>query len=135
MQLNQLMTGGRRRLRATRHGSLELVDVGEHLRHGDVERGGHFVAELDAAIQRARQRRRRNQRHAVFGGDFADARREQIRTLGHHHRRAVARFVVAQRHGEVRGVGDHHVGLRHFLHHAAARQRALRLADAATRFR
>src|SRR5690349_6261359 len=57
IQLRLVDDRRRRRLGATRHGSLELVDVGQDLRHGDVQRGRHFVAEFDAAIESASQRR------------------------------------------------------------------------------
>ena len=84
--------------------------------------------------QRARQRRSLENRHLVFGRDLADAGRDLVGALGHDDRRAHALLVVAQRHREVRRVGDDDVRLRHFLHHAAAGQLLLHAADAALHF-
>ena len=82
----------------------------------------------------ARERWRFEDRHAVLGRDFADARGDVIRTLGYDHRRTHALVVVAQRDREVRRVHDDHIGLRHFLHHAAASELLLSCADAAFDF-
>ena len=52
---------------------------------------------------------------ACHGLDFFG---QVIRALGKHHRGRGLLRVVAQGHGDMGGVGHHHVGLGHVLHHA-----------------
>ncbi len=67
----------------------------------------------------------------MLGGQLANARGDLLGALGDHARRAHAAFLVAQRHGEMGRVGDHHVGLGHLGHHPAPRHLALQLTDPA----
>src|SRR5688572_3868682 len=129
-----LNRGRRRRRRTTLARGAQLVDVGQDLRHGHVERGGDLTAKFDALVERARQRRGFDDGNIVFRGDLADLRGQQLGALGDDNGRAIPGFVVAQRHGEVRRVGDHDVGRGYVLQHAATRQRALCLANAAAGF-
>ena len=75
-------------------GDAELEDVAQHLRDGDVERGRDFGADVDVAVEHARERRRFEDRHVVLGGDFADAGGDQVDALGDDDRRAHALVVV-----------------------------------------
>jgi hypothetical protein len=96
--------------------------------HGRIQRGGNLAAQLHVLVQRTRQRRRLELRHAGFARQFADARGHGVHALGHDHRRTMAVFHVLQGHGEVAGVGDDHVGLGNGGHHAPAGHLALHLA-------
>ena len=98
---------------------------------GAVQRHGNVVTHVGIAVQGTRQRRGFENRHAGFGGDFANAQGDLVGALGDDARCAHFAVAVGQRHGVVGRVGDDHIGLRHFGHHAAAGHLALLLADAA----
>ncbi|MNZ86546.1 hypothetical protein D3C78_1053680 [compost metagenome] len=68
-------------------------------------------------------------------GHLADLQGDEVVALGQQLRRTAGLGVVLQRHGEVRRVGDHHVGRRHRLHHPPLRHLALHLADLGLHFR
>ena len=68
-------------------------------------------------------------------GDAAYVLRDQIDAFCQHHRRTHFLRVVLERHREVRGIDEHDIGRGHLVHHAAARQRLLHLADALFRLR
>src|SRR5690606_13977675 len=74
-------------------------------------------------------RRRLKNRQVMLSGDFTDAQGHVIGALGDYARRAVFFFLVRQRHREVAGAGDDHIGLGHLAHHAAAVAGLLYLAD------
>ena len=80
-------------------------------------------------MQCPRQWRRFHHRNAVTGGQFPYLVGHQVHPLGHHLRCAHPVPLVFQGNGEVRRVGDHHVGLGHLRHHPAARHLALLTAD------
>ncbi len=61
-----------RPVRRRRRNWFELIDVGQHLGHGGIERRGNLVADLGMAMQGARQRRRFEHRHLVLGGQLAN---------------------------------------------------------------
>src|SRR5688572_3043314 len=63
------------------HGVPELVDVGQNLGDRDEQLLGDFLVQVGGKEQRARQRRRGEYGHLVFGGEFADARGDQVLAL------------------------------------------------------
>jgi hypothetical protein len=73
---------------------LELVDVGQHLRQGDVQDARHLVAHLDVAEQHAGERRCRDDRNATLGADLADPCGDFIGALGHDNGSGVPPFLV-----------------------------------------
>jgi hypothetical protein len=72
----------------------QLVDPGQHLRHGGEQRGRDLLVDLGVGVQRARQRRRLQHRHLVLARQVADLQRQQVGALGHHARRGHGLLVV-----------------------------------------
>ena len=113
--------GGRRRARGARGAQL-VTRRSSTCATATYSRGRDLLAELArartgrarAAAPRTAARRARRRRR---GSAPRPGPRPWRRRLGARD----ARLVVAQRHGVVRRVRDHDVGLRHFLHHAARR--------------
>ena len=98
----------------------ELIDIGQHLGHHEIEIHWDRLVQFAVAIQGTRQEGRFEHEDAVFPSDFADAQGHAIAPLGHHHRRSHLLGVIAQGHRIVGGIGQHHIGPRHLFHHAAA---------------
>src|SRR5690606_30801227 len=107
----------------------DLVDIGQHLGHSEIEAGRDRLLEFGTVVHRPCQRRRFEDDDIVLGGDLADLLRQKVGALGHHHRRAGVHRVVFQRHRVVGRVGDYHVGLRYLAHHAPLGHFPLQLAD------
>jgi len=103
-----------RYISAMRARRLELIDVGQHLRHGQIQAGGYFLIEFGVEEQRARQRRSFEYRYLVFCGHGADAPGEQVGAFGDDARRAHLVLLIAQRHRIVSRVGDDDVAMGTF---------------------
>ncbi len=73
---------------------LSAKDKHEDVGNGLVERGGNGVADLDALIERLRERPVLHQRNVVLLGDLADLEREQIEALRYHDRCGHGGFVA-----------------------------------------
>src|SRR5690606_31737674 len=84
---------------------LETNQIGQHLGDGLEEVARDAVADLGARVQRPRQRRVLDDRHAVLARQAADLQRHVVGALGHHLRRRLPAHVL-QGHGKVRRVGD-----------------------------
>ena len=85
----------------------------EHLRDRLEQLDGHHAHELHLGMQGAGERSVLDDGHAVFPGDLSNRERQRLGALGHDARRRVLALGVAQRHGEVRRVGDdvaHQIG-------------------------
>src|SRR5262245_54424390 len=70
-------------------------DVADHLGHRLVVVGRDLSVDLDGGMQRARQRRILDHRHAVLPGDLADAQRDVVDALGDAYRRVHAALATA----------------------------------------
>src|SRR5690606_24228344 len=108
----------------------ELEDVAQYLRDGDVQARGDLGADVDIAIEDARERRRLENRDVVLRAHFANTSRDEIGAFRDDDWRTHALLVIAQRDGEVSRVRHDHVRIRHVLHHALARHLLLDLTDA-----
>jgi hypothetical protein len=98
---------------------LQLVHIRDDFGDGLVVVERNFLLEFGIFKQRARQRRVFHDRHVMFLGEFADSECDQILPFGDDLRRFHRFGIVLQRHGEMRRVGNHHIGFRHGGHHAA----------------
>ena len=110
---------GRPSLRlAVSHFVLCLVDHHQNLSDRVIQRGRNWIANLDALVERLRQRPVLHHRNVVLPGNFLDLCRQNIEALGHHDGSGHVRF-VAKRDRIVRRVGDDDGrcfrGLQHLL--------------------
>ena len=71
----QVLEGGGRALALADLVLPDLVDVGQHLGHGQVKSGGDFLLQLRGLIDRPRQRLQRQD--IVLGTDLADLQRQE----------------------------------------------------------
>ena len=101
------------------------VEIGQNGGHRGIEIDRNRLAHLDRAVERAGQRRVLDDRHSRPARLGLDLLGQQIPSLGQHLGRFHGGEIKAQCHGIVRGIGQHHGGLRHIgLHPAAAHLRA-----------
>jgi hypothetical protein len=113
----------------------QLVDIGEHLGHSEIEPFGNLVADLGVAIERTRERRRVQHSNAVRLRELAYALREEMHAFGDHARRAHAVLAIRQGDRVTRRVDDDHVRPGHIAHHPPARDLPLQGADARLQMR
>ena len=73
------------------------VDEREHLGDGGVQLLGNHLVDLDRAVQRPRERRVGDDRHAVLLGDPPDLQRDVALALGDDDRRGTGSVVAAGR--------------------------------------
>ena len=80
----------------------------------------HVLVDLQGVEQLARQRRVLHHGDAMTRGDLAHRGGQRARPLGHQLRRVHLAMHVSQRDGEVRGIGDQHVGIAGLAQRLAA---------------
>ncbi len=111
------------------------VEIGQNRGHGRIELRRNGLADLDRAIERSRQRRILDNRHARPARLGLDLFGQQVAALGHHLGRFHGHEIEAQRDRIMRGIGQHHGRLRHIRLHAPAAHLPLQIANAAANLR
>ena len=107
------------------------VEIGENRGNRSIEVGWDRLSDFDRTVERARQRRVLDNRHAGPAGFRLDLFGQQISALGHDLGSFHGGEVEAKSHGIVRGVGEHHRGFSHIGFYAPAPHLPLQAADAA----
>ena len=100
------------------HFDIGLLGIGTGLKHkaqnsGDrpIEFGMDFLPDRAGIVNRTRQQRVGQHRQTQLGGALADLFGNHIRALGHHTRSRAVFEVIAQGHGKMCRIGQHHLCL------------------------
>jgi len=110
---------------------LQLVDHAEHLGHRHIPFARDGLVDVDILRQGARERDVLDLDDVVLLGDRLDPLGHFIVAFGDDDGSEHLEAIVFERDGDVGRVGDDHVGLGYFLHHASPCHFALQAADAA----